>query len=163
MSDNLVDVDQAALAAEVDALAIPADVPAAPVPEAGAAAGMTEADAERIARNYEAGAVILVAGAARVLAPAWDVTATECSELGKALALAAAYWFPEGGLPPKYMALLNVAAIGAGIVIARQDESGTLRPLKHRKAPAAGIAPAASAPADAGAVNAQGGAKLPDY
>lgn len=160
---NTVDVDPVALAAEADAIAAanaPAAIPAPGVPEVPGEP--TAAQVEATARGYEAGAVILVAGAARVFAPAWNITATESQELGRAIALAAAHWFPDGALPPKWMALLNVAAIGVGIVAARQDADGRLRPLKH-----AGGAPAPAGQGSQGATdsatNAAGGAKLPEY
>ena len=167
MGENVVEVDPAALAAEVDALGIePAPAPvASEVAQPGAPAGdLSDADAARIAQGYEAGAVIVVMGAARMFAPAWNVTQAECTEFGRALALAAAHWWPDGSLPPKWAALLNVAAIGVGIVAARQDESGALRPLRHRPASTAAAPVAAgAAPVRTGPTNADGGAALPEY
>ena len=135
--ENVVEVDQAQLAAEAAAVDVP-DVPA-PAGDPGAAdLGGGQADALTIdqaaamAASYEAGAFILLSQASKIVAPNWRVTDAENRDLAKVTATALALWFPDQQLPPKYAALLALAGCVYGIAESRRDPAtGRIRPLRE--------------------------------
>jgi hypothetical protein len=134
MSD--VRVDPVALAAEADAIAaghVETDPLVPPPAGEGGEVIAPVSDADTLA-GYVVVAEAVVAGAAQSFAPAWAVTPAETHKLADALARACVLWFPDGMIPPKYLALLVVANAGWEIVAAHRDpQTGKLQPRVHIK------------------------------
>jgi hypothetical protein len=137
---NAVRIDDAQLVAEADqvaheaaaeAAAIAAEYPPGPTAEDAAEAVKIENAAE----GYKILAFAIVGQGAELFVPNWHVTTTEKTDLADALVQALMLWFPDGLIPPKYMALLVVFGIGAKIAFARRDDSGALLP-RHATATA---------------------------
>jgi hypothetical protein len=127
---NELQIDPAQLQSEAAALA--QEFPAAPAPAAAAEL------APPVDPNAQAGFEVLALGSVTTLAavfvPAWEVTQEECRTLSDAIVRALMLWFPDGMLPPKYMAVLAVAGAGATIAFARMDpKTGALKPMKYAK------------------------------
>jgi len=131
---NEVHIDAAALQAEAAAVAseFPADLPADPGAE------LQPAVSEDAKKGYQILAGALVGQGALIFVPAWDVSPAECTDLADAIVEALLLWFPDGVIPPKYMAILAVLGVGFRIAYARRDPStGAFKP-RHVK-PAATV------------------------
>ena len=129
---NAVRIDEDQLAAETEQVAAEATQDAAaaaadlPPTAADEAAAVQIANAEE---GYKILALAVVGQGYELFAPAWHVTPLEKSDMSDALVAALLLWFPDGLIPPKYMALLVIAGIGAKIAIARRDPvTGLLAP-----------------------------------
>lgn len=147
MSNNTVEVDQDALSLEArrvvdsapaDDLAPSADAPPSP-------AGEVVASPEEIKKGYIAIADLLVERVHKSAAPNWAFKPEKRAALTDALATAAMLWFPDGIIPPKYLALLVLAQAIDAIASDNYDEgTGAYRPLKLKNVTPAKPNPAAT-------------------
>jgi len=128
-----VRVDPATLVAEADLVAEEhvEDTPAAIAPAGEVITTPTDAD---MLAGYVVIAEAVVAGAAQSFVPAWTVTPPQSHKLADALARACVLWFPDGAIPPKYLALLVVANAAWEIAAANRDpQTGQLKARTHAK------------------------------
>lgn len=71
-----------------------------------------------------------------ILAPAWEVTESECTALGEAWGSCFELWFPDSQLSPKYAALGTAVLTTAMVVAPRMG-----KPKKEVKEVADGVRP----------------------
>jgi len=124
-----------ALDQEAEAIPLPGDV-AAPAGDAPAGEGgevvrpgdIPEAQAQQIAAMYRPSIGIVVNGVADGVLPNWKLTEAERGQLTDSMALACAYWFPDGYIPPKWVALFGALYTGYSIVNARRHDDGSWVP-----------------------------------
>lgn len=123
----------AALSQEADAIPLPGDA-APPLGEQASAPGelragdLDEASAARVADMYRSSVGLMVNGVADNVLPNWNLTADERTGLTDAISLAAAHWFPDGYIPPKWVALFGALYVGYNIAAARRNPDGTWKP-----------------------------------
>jgi len=133
---NTVEVNEATLIAEVNAAVASAPVDPAQVDtqtDGTQAPTEQQATPEQIQQGYEVLFTGVVGWGSQTFAPNWAVTADETHKLSGALAQACMLWFPDQPIPPKYIAVLSVIAVGAEIVMSRRDpETGQLKPLNAK-------------------------------
>lgn len=131
-----VEVDRPALLAEAAAIAaeMPAEAPAAPPADTpmNPAASPAAAPVDPAARAADVRPVVCLAVAqvAAMVAPNWEITKAESDAVGESLALVLAYWMPETGVDPKYLALGSLALSVWSVASARRDANGEWRPLR---------------------------------
>ena len=144
--NNEVEINREALAAEAAALDLgeppaAAETPAAdqpaPTDAPAAAAELSPAEVQAKAEAIEPVIAGVLGALHGVVAPAWEVQPAKMTALAKTSAVALVYWFPHE-LPPKYVALLMVAASIYGIAQDNRDEkTGAYKPLRETPKPAA--------------------------
>ena len=129
---NTVEINPLELQAEAARIAAeaPPEIPPAPAEPPPPAASPEQIqlvqDAEK---GYKILALGVVSQGAALIVPNWQVTGDEKTALADSIVQALMLWFPDGLIPPKYMALLVVAACVSTIVMSRMDaETGALPP-----------------------------------
>lgn len=120
---NLLEAELAAAAATA-----PAD-PTAPGSSPAAPAQPSEQD---VLAGYAMIGETIINSATGALLPAWSIAPDKKHRLAGALAQAALLWFPDGLIPPKYLALLTIAGITVEIINDNRDpKTGALRPARY--------------------------------
>lgn len=133
------------LEAEADAIAAQFAQPAAVDAGTGAPAPTDQAQAlaaETVQQAYDILSAAVVSQSAAVFIPNWRITPAETKDMSDAIVQALLLWFPDGMIPPKYMAVLAIAGVAARIAAVRKDpDTGELPPRyappPKRPAPAA--------------------------
>lgn len=145
LASGLLDADRI-LAAEADAIAEQFREPA---PGAVLDPAAQQLAAETVEQAYNILGTAVVSQGAAVFIPNWHITPAETKDMSDAIVQALMLWFPDGLIPPKYMAILAIAGVGARIAMARRDElTGELPPryAPKKPRPPAGAPAAAAAP-----------------
>lgn len=127
LANGLLDDNHRILEAEADAIAAQfrPDDPAA----AGADPQTQALAAETVQQAYDILGNMVVSQGAAVFIPNWHITPAETKDMSDAIVAALMLWFPDGLIPPKYMAVLAIAGVGARIAVARRNpETGELPP-----------------------------------
>jgi hypothetical protein len=133
------------LEAEADAIAREfSDTPSDAAP---AVDPSQQLSAESVEEAYGILSRMVVSQGAAVVIPNWKITPAETDDMAAAIVQALMIWFPDGMIPPKYMAVLAIAGVGARIAIARRDPNTGELPPRYapppRKSAANGAAPPA--------------------
>jgi len=141
-SMNTVEVNEAALMAEAQAIAETAPQQEVIASDAVETQPVGPTPEEILEGNKQVFTAVISTTANSVM-PAWAISPQETDDLSDALARACVLWFPDGMIPPKYLALCVVAGIAGKIVLKRRDpDTGKLKPMKLDDAkPAAATAP----------------------
>lgn len=134
------------LSAEADAIAEQFREPAAADPQQLQQQQLTQ---ETVEQAYNILGAAVVSQGAAVFIPNWRITPAETKDMSDAIVQALMLWFPDGLIPPKYMAILAIAGVGARIAMARRDElTGELPPryAPKKRPPASSPPQSAAAP-----------------
>lgn len=128
VADELLATDNhRILEAEADAIA--AQFQTDPAAGAGADPQTQALAAETVQQAYDILGNMVVSQGAAVFIPNWHITPGETKDMSDAIVQALMIWFPDGLIPPKYMAVLAIAGVGARIAMARRHpDTGELPP-----------------------------------
>jgi hypothetical protein len=144
MADGLLGVNDQILAEEAAAIAREFEAP--PPAADPAVEHQQQLEAATVEQAYEILSRAVVSQGAAVFVPNWNITPAETDDLGAAIVQALMIWFPDGMIPPKYMAILAIAGVGARIAIARRDPVSGELPPRYAPPPKRPTQPAPAAP-----------------